>query len=140
MDRLSRFKKHSNEPTGKDPQTSESRLQAKCVEDMRNYYPETRQMFFSIDNNATDGYEGGKKKAEGMEAGVADTCYIDYGRVLWIEFKKPKGGKQAQKQKEFQRKVEERGHKYYLCRDYFVFWQIVGLACPEPYYEFKNTR
>lgn len=45
--------------------------------------------------------------------GLADITAIKNGEVIMIEVKKP-GGKQSEYQKEFQRKWEENGGKYYL--------------------------
>ena len=52
-------------------------------------------------------------KAEGVVSGVADlTILCRDGRVLFLEFKRAKGGKQSEAQRDFERYVLECGHSY----------------------------
>ena len=54
-------------------------------------------------------------KAEGVVSGVADlTILCRDGRVLFLEFKRAKGGIQSQAQKDFERYVVECGHSYII--------------------------
>lgn len=49
----------------------------------------------------------------GCYPGITDLIAIKYGRVIFIEIKKP-GGKQSQAQKDFQALVEAKGGEYFL--------------------------
>jgi len=54
-------------------------------------------------------------KAEGVIAGVADlTILCRDGRVLFLEFKRVKGGVQSESQRDFERYVLECGHSYII--------------------------
>jgi Holliday junction resolvase len=53
----------------------------------------------------------------GSFAGAPDIIAIKDGKVLFIECKRPKGGKQSPKQVEFQHNIEDHGGTYLLVRD-----------------------
>ena len=54
-------------------------------------------------------------KAEGVVSGVADlTILCRDGRVLFLEFKRVKGGTQSEAQRDFERYVAECGHSYII--------------------------
>ena len=54
-------------------------------------------------------------KAEGVVSGVADlTILWRNGRVLFLEFKRVKGGSQSESQRDFERYVLECGHGYII--------------------------
>ncbi len=58
-------------------------------------------------------------KAEGVTAGVADlTILCRDGRVLFLEFKRAKGGVQSESQRDFEKYVVECGHNYLLCHGF----------------------
>lgn len=101
---------------------------------MQNYYPQQSTGFFAVTNNSENRIKGALNKAMGVKEGVSDTIYVKEGKVLFIEFKKPRGGKQSEKQKDFEYHVIACGFKYVICNDYLHFWAIVGLPCPEPNY------
>lgn len=101
---------------------SEEQFQAECTQWFHNTYPLLRGMLFAVDNNVshrldarTRAIEGNRKKAVGIIPGVSDLVMIGNGAVYFIELKLDKGF-QSPEQKEFQRKVEERGHFYCVIR------------------------
>lgn len=90
-------------------------LQAKCYLWFHNTFPLWRKMLFHVDNNSWNAVIGAKKKALGVNSGVSDFVLILFAEVIWIEMKTP-DGEQSEEQKDFQRKVEQRGHKYIILR------------------------
>ena len=81
-----------------------------------NNYPATRGLCFSVPNGGLrDVREARRLKLEGLLPGVSDLIFLWDGRAYLIEMKTPKG-LQRQVQKDWQRKVEENGFNYYLCR------------------------
>ena len=60
-----------------------------------------------------------KLKAEGVKKGIADlTILWRDGRVLFLEFKRSKGGVQSDAQRDFEHYVTECGHTYLLCHGF----------------------
>lgn len=103
----------------------ENALQAKCFLWAWNHYPSQRQMLFHINNKARNRIEGSKFKAMGVVKGVADMELIaKNGGIIWIEMKVEKG-RQKKEQKEFQSKVESRGHVYLIERTFEGFQNII---------------
>ena len=101
------------------PRDEEHRLQAACVRLFRLKYPRWRHLLFAVPNGGRrDAITGARLKAEGATAGVADLIlFIPNRRYggLAIEMKTP-NGRQSKEQREWQRKCEEAGNKYVLCR------------------------
>jgi hypothetical protein len=78
-------------------------------------------MLHHNDNNSYNRIIGARKKALGVVAGLSDMELIcDYGIVLFIEMKIP-GGVQSSEQKDFERKVVERGHIYVVIFNFEQF-------------------
>jgi hypothetical protein len=74
--------------------------------------------------------KGAFNKAIGVVSGVSDMFYLlEGGRILWLEFKIP-GGKQSEKQKEWQQICESLGHEYRLIYSENEFWEAVNLPNP----------
>lgn len=92
---------------------TEEIFQANCYEWFHNNMHSHRKMLFHVDNNSHNSVMGNKKRALGVNAGISDFIFINYFAVDFIELK-IKGGSQSDDQKEFQRKIKERGHKYHL--------------------------
>lgn len=101
------------------PRDEEHRLQAACVRLFRLKYPRWRHLLFAVPNGGRrDAVTGARLKAEGATAGVADLILFIPNRRhggLAIEMKTP-NGRQSKEQREWQRKCEEAGNKYVLCR------------------------
>ena len=103
----------------------EAKLQARCFLWHWNEYPEDRRMLFHIDNNSYNRIIGAQKKALGVVRGPSDLCYvIDAGHVVWLECKFG-DGVQSEEQKEWERKVTQRGHIYILFRTFEEFQKII---------------
>jgi hypothetical protein len=93
---------------------TEEKLQSECFKWFWNTFPEERRMLFHVDNNSWNQVIGAKKKALGVCAGVADMIYVlPNGRVVFLETKIP-GGSQSEVQKEFQLKIQDREHFYFI--------------------------
>ena len=82
---------------------SEAQIQAACVTWLWNTYPQTRGLFFAVNNNSEHVARAMNRKAVGLVAGVSDTIFLWRGKALLIEFKTPTG-RQSAKQKEWQAK------------------------------------
>ena len=103
---------------------SEAQIQAACVTWLWNTYPQTRGLFFAINNNSEHVARAMNRKAVGLVAGVSDTILLWRGRALLIEFKTPTG-RQSAKQKEWQARVEAAGFRYYIVRSVEDFKQLI---------------
>lgn len=52
----------------------------------------------------------------GVYKGIADRFAIKGGRTVWLEFKRPRGGKQSEDQIAFERDVKAHGGEYRVVR------------------------
>lgn len=91
---------------------SEELLQAKAFMHVWNNYPETRGFVRYNFNNPKNAMQGAQLKALGLQPGVADHMLLS-SPMVWLECKLP-NGKQSKAQKDFQNKVESKGHKYHI--------------------------
>lgn len=67
-------------------------------------------------------------KREGMETGIQDlTIYLPKGKVLNLEFKRPKGGVQSEDQKLIEFKLKALGHNYHLVRSIEEVFTLIAL-------------
>ncbi|MBQ8051657.1 MAG: VRR-NUC domain-containing protein [Bacteroidaceae bacterium] len=103
----------------KRPSDEEHRIQCACVRWFRYQYPTLRHNLFAVPNGGRrDLVTGAKMKAEGVLAGVADLILLKsnnhYGALL-IEMK-TRTGRQADTQRDWQRRIEQDGYKYVICR------------------------
>jgi len=83
-----------------------------------------RQMIFSVPNDSSNAAEQQRKVNTGLLAGVSDLIVLKDGKVLFIEIK-TSTGRQSDKQKEFQERVEAQGFNYYLVRSLEDFKKII---------------
>lgn len=102
----------------------EAKIQTDCFMWFWNKYPEERRMLFHVDNNSWNEVIGAQKKALGVCAGVSDFIYIYWGKVYFLECKKP-GGAQSEYQREFMRKCQDRGHIYNIFESLVEFQKII---------------
>lgn len=103
---------------------TESQIQAACVTWLWNTYPQTRGLFFAVNNNSEHVARAMNRKAVGLVAGVSDTIFL-WNRAVWlIEFKTPTGTQSA-KQKEWEAKVNEAGFDYRIVRSLEEFKQLI---------------
>ena len=66
-------------------------------------------------------------KREGMEPGIMDlSIYLPSGKILNLEFKRPKGGVQSDDQKIIQSKLQALGHNYHLIRDTNTVFKLIA--------------
>lgn len=119
----------------------EHNLQAACVRWFNLQWPQYRGLLFAIPNGgARSKATAGKLKAEGVVAGVSDLILMKPhfrqgvyfsdmipldSYALCIEMKTAKG-RQSPEQKEWQKKVEEFGYKYAVCRSLDEFMAVVN--------------
>lgn len=115
----------------------EAKIQADCVLWMHNERPETRGLYFCVNNeNSRSKYEskarqlmsGAQRKAIGVVAGVSDTILlIPRGGFhgLCVEFKTDIG-RQSAAQVEWQGKVEAQGYRYVVVRSLAEFKDVVN--------------
>ena len=80
-------------------------------------------------NNAESKRGGNKMVSMGVKKGVSDWQYLaDNGHSVWIELKVE--GVQSVDQIRFQEMCKSLGHEYHVCRDYYQFWELCGIAPP----------
>ena len=101
------------ESTIKRKFATEQQLQAACIQWFWNTYPSERRMLHCNNNNSADRISGNKAKAVGVVAGVSDLELVVKNAVMFIELKLP-GKKQSEEQIDFELKVTERGHNYFI--------------------------
>jgi len=53
------------------------------------------------------------------------TCYLPENKTLHIELKLPTNYQQ-QNQKDYQKRLESLGHKYFVCKSYESFFEVVN--------------
>lgn len=68
-------------------------------------------------------------KAEGVMAGVSDLILVLPKRIVFVELKNGKAGKQSEHQKLFQKTVEELGFEYQLWRDTEDCSRFISMTC-----------
>lgn len=103
---------------------SESKIQSSCVRWLWNNKPETRGLFFEINNNPLNAVDGANRNAMGMVKGVADTCFLWAGKPWFIEFKDEEG-RQTKDQKTWEAKVSQVGINYFIIRDLCSFQELI---------------
>lgn len=86
-----------------------------------------RHMIFSVPNDSSNAVEQQRKVNTGLLAGVSDLIMFIGKDVYCIEVK-TSTGRQSDKQKEWQNRVELLGHKYFLVRSLDEFKKIIKLA------------
>lgn len=74
-----------------------------------------QNIIFSVANESSNVKEQMYKKSLGLIAGVSDLVIITESEVFFVEVKTPIG-KQSEKQKNFQSKIERLGYRYLLVR------------------------
>lgn len=104
---------------------TEQQLQAACVKWLWNEHPETRGLFFAVNNNSEHVARAMNRKAVGMVAGVSDTIFLWRGVAYLIEFK-TETGKQSSKQKQWQETVKTHDFLYFVVRSEYQFKKVIG--------------
>lgn len=119
------------QPKSRGHAQPEGRIQAACVQWLRNTHPETRGLFFHVPNelnfSGNNAIQGAQLKALGLVRGVADTILLvpcgGY-HALCVEFKTEKG-RQSAEQIEWQKTVEREGYRYVVCRSLEEFKDLI---------------
>lgn len=89
--------------------------------------PELAYLFAIPNGGARNPATAAKLKATGTKKGVSDMMLpvARHGHHgLWIELKKPKGGKESQEQKDWGQAMREQGYAYCCC----VGWRAAAEA------------
>ena len=106
------------------PRHIESETQRSCVSWFRYAWPQ--YIVAAIPNGGSRNViEAANLKKEGVLAGFADLVIIAERKILFVEMK-TRRGKQRDTQKAFQRKVEQLGFKYVVCRSLDEFMITVN--------------
>lgn len=87
---------------------------------------ENRCMIFSVPNDSSNAVEQQRKVNTGLLAGVSDLIVLIRSEIYFFEIK-TLTGKQSDKQKDFENRVNLLGHKYYLVRSLEDFKNILQL-------------
>lgn len=103
---------------------TESKLQQEIVMFFRNEFQRHRKgLIFSIPNEST--FQNKKFKNTGVMNGVSDLIVIlPNGTLIFVELK-TETGKQSEKQKDFQKRVNDLGYEYLLIRNLEEFKLII---------------
>jgi hypothetical protein len=105
---------------------TESKIQQEGVMWFNNTYclkhQENRGIIFSVPNESQEDQR--RKVNTGLLRGASDTIVIFRGQCLFVEWK-TKTGVQSERQKDFQKRIEENGFKYYLVRSLQEFKEII---------------
>lgn len=100
----------------------ECQLQAKCVEWFRYHFP--HYIIFAVPNEAA--YKRSSYFSSiGMLNGVSDTIVVLPEKILFVEFKTPKG-QQRPEQVEFQKKIESLGYSYHIIRSFDQYKDLIN--------------
>ncbi len=102
----------------------EFKLQSQCFLHHWNNYPKERGLLFTVNNNASDSYQGAVMKAMGVVAGVSDMVYLHPAGAMLLEFKTPKG-RQNDRQVWWQGQVEKAGYRYIIIRSFDDFTALL---------------
>lgn len=110
---------------------TEDYIQNQCFIYFHNRYRNVG-LFVSIPNDESNPVQSRRKSLTGRYKGAADVVIVlNGGRVLWVEFKLPTG-RQSDSQKDFEKRITEFGHKYYVCRSIEAFKDICNEELPTP--------
>lgn len=105
----------------KNGEKSEYNIQCECIEWVRHTHPG----YISYSNpNEAAGTRAAKYKRSGMLPGVSDLTIIKPDKIIFVEMKNAVG-RQSKAQRTFQRRLEEFGYEYYLCRSLEEFKEII---------------
>jgi len=102
---------------------SEAQIQAECVKWLWNNYPETRGLFFAVNNNSEHVVRAMGRKAVGQVPGVSDTIFLWNGIAYLIEFK-TESGRQSLAQEKWQQVVDHAGFYYFIVRSLEEFQEL----------------
>ena len=118
--------------------TNEDQLQAECVSQFRDKYPEKRNLLFMVHNNSANAVIASKKLAMGMVAGVADLFHVESGCFIELKLTGEKHRTvKLIRQLRWGESVEASSPlKYRICRSVDEFWSQVefgwgGLSAPQ---------
>lgn len=100
----------------------ETNLQIRCVTYLTYKYSHLLWHHSPNEGKRSD-LQGAKLKKMGMQTGWPDLDIIDGNKTVHVEFK-TSTGRQSREQKNIQKRIEEQGHIYCLCRSYDEFTEI----------------
>ena len=104
---------------------SEQQIQSECVTWLWNTHPETRGLFFAVNNNSEHAVRALQRRAVGLVPGVSDTILLWKGKAYLIEFKTDTG-RQSKAQKVWEEKVVGEGFGYFVVRGLGEFKMLIG--------------
>jgi ATP-dependent exoDNAse (exonuclease V) beta subunit len=109
--------------TGTDKK-SEAQIQSECFRWLWNEHPETRGLFFTINNNSEHVVRAMIRKSLGIVPGVADTVFLWKGNAYFIEFKTNEGVL-SKAQIEWHRKIINEMFLYFVVRSVDEFKTVI---------------
>ncbi len=113
---------------------SEHTLQVACVKWFRYKYPKLKMNLFAIPNGGSRGkWEGGRFKAEGVVAGVAD-LFLAVPQTNWLKAEynglfvelKLKPNKATKEQLKFRDAVKKQGYQWEIVYTFDEFEEIIN--------------
>jgi hypothetical protein len=103
----------------------ESNLQIACVRWFRLVYPEPRYLICTFPNGGSRNIVTASiLKAEGSRAGMPDLVIFAPNKCFFVEMK-AKAGRMSENQKEIEKILTQMGFRYYLCRNFDEFKNVV---------------
>lgn len=104
---------------------SEDQLQAYCFQWFWNNYADHRRMLFHVQQKAKNAIEGARFKAIGVVQGPSDLVFIaPKGVTVFIEMKF-EDGKQSKEQVDFEIKLRQREHLYFVVKTFAQFKKLI---------------
>jgi len=116
----------------------ELKLQAQCFQWHWNTFPNERYLLHANNNNSVNAIKGNQNRSIGVVAGVADMEYYRGGKVVFIELKRG-NGRQSDKQREFQKRVEAEGIRYEIIRSLEEFKELIRAIQKESQRDTQTT-
>jgi hypothetical protein len=104
---------------------NEDQLHAKCYLWFHESFPDLRGLLCYNLNNSRNKIQGMMDKAKGLQKGRSDLVFYFNSKAFMIELK-TESGKQSKEQVEWQKKIENAGFKYFLCKDLSSFQNLIN--------------
>lgn len=108
---------------------TEARIQQELVIWFRNKFGlkhhNPKYLIFSVPNESESKTENIYKKSIGLLSGVSDLIVVLNGKIIFVEVK-TETGTQSEKQKEFQKDVENLKFNYYIIRSKDEFINLIN--------------
>ena len=104
---------------------SEQKLQASCIIQFSQKYPEKRGFLFSYFANSDSAIQGAQKLSLGLVRGVSDLLYVEDGKLIGVELKVSNSSHSRQHLIEQSRWLLSVPAHGFFCDSVEMFWNII---------------